>query len=553
MKKITRKSATIGNVLLPLFFYLFQINSGYGQSSAFEQYSDDGPYSVVSNSFDGPGNDFAIYRPSNLGANGEFHPIITWGNGTGATPSTYNELLEHLASYGFIVIASRSTNTGSGDEMIEGIDWLLSENNRSGSIYFQKINPTKIGATGHSQGGAGTINTAINDKRLTAIAPLAPATFSFPFFYSTEDVDCPLFIMVGASDGLANPSNVFNTSYSTATAPAIYGSLIGAGHFTLTGDAGSFRKYITAWFEAMLWERPEARQLFFSSSAALFQDNSWRTLESMSLDEIGDPGNGGGDPGNGGGDPGNPGEEDENIALIADVSTSFVSLWREIEAVNDGITPSSSSDDSNGAYGNYQGYLEPTNEYVQYTWDQAYNISSTEVYWFDTFGTAMAQPDNAQIEYWDGNQWLVGPSVPIEEDQYNMVSLNITTDQIRVRMERELGGTGIIEWRVIGTPDTTMLTSVDSDPFSQSTFTLNSFPNPFHAYTTVSYSVKDTTPISLSIYDATGQLVATVYSGIANQGNHQIRIPATSLTESGTYFCVLKTKNGIKSQRLIFK
>ena len=49
------------------------------------------------------------------------HPIISWGNGTGVSPSGYAWLLGHLASWGFVVIASESRNTGSGEEMLEEV------------------------------------------------------------------------------------------------------------------------------------------------------------------------------------------------------------------------------------------------------------------------------------------------------------------------------------------------------------------------------------------------------------------------------------------------
>ena len=198
--------------------------------------------------------------------------------------------------------------------MIGGIDWLLSENSRNGSVYYQKINPTRIGATGHSQGGAGTINTAIQDARVTSIAPLAPATFTAPYFYSTSNVRCPMFIMVGSNDNLANPTSVYSTSYRSATTTALYGSLRGATHFTLTGDAGAFKKYITAWFDATLWKDGEAEELFFTSNAPLFQDNSWSRLEASNLDDY-TPGTDGPD------DPDNPddgGEEETPDFFLGD-------------------------------------------------------------------------------------------------------------------------------------------------------------------------------------------------------------------------------------------
>jgi hypothetical protein len=44
---------------------------------------------------DGSGS-YRLYYPADLG--GGRHPIVTWGNGTGAVPEQYSGLLRHLAS-----------------------------------------------------------------------------------------------------------------------------------------------------------------------------------------------------------------------------------------------------------------------------------------------------------------------------------------------------------------------------------------------------------------------------------------------------------------------
>ncbi|MBL3658905.1 poly(ethylene terephthalate) hydrolase family protein [Fulvivirga sediminis] len=266
--------------------FLWVSTVAFAQRSNFTQYENSGPYPVEIIRNEGSlFSGFDIYKPRNLGSSGELHPILTWGNGTGATPITYNGLLRHMASWGYVVIAADDRNVGSGDEMVEGIDYMLAENADPGSEYYQKLNTQAIGAFGHSQGGAGTINTAKQDSRVTSIAPLAPATFTFPFFYSTEDVNCPMFIMVGAIDALANPLAVFSTSFMSSSTTALYGSLEGNGHFSWVGSAGSFRKYVTAWFEATLKKDPDAEALFFSDSAPIFNDNSWRTITSRFLDD----------------------------------------------------------------------------------------------------------------------------------------------------------------------------------------------------------------------------------------------------------------------------
>src|SRR5262249_42130042 len=64
------------------------------------------------------GNGFTLFLPLNRPAGS---PIITWGNGTGGAPSDYTGLLTQWASYGIIVVASTSANTGTGSQMVTGI------------------------------------------------------------------------------------------------------------------------------------------------------------------------------------------------------------------------------------------------------------------------------------------------------------------------------------------------------------------------------------------------------------------------------------------------
>lgn len=113
-----------------------------------------------------PGNKFDLYYPTNLGAGGFKHPILTWGNGSFGKPSQVGYLLNHMASWGFVVIASEDSMTGPGQTILDAAKFLVNANSDSASIFFIKLNVSQIGAFGHSQGAGGAINALIKSGGL---------------------------------------------------------------------------------------------------------------------------------------------------------------------------------------------------------------------------------------------------------------------------------------------------------------------------------------------------------------------------------------------------
>lgn len=152
-------------------------------------------------------------------------------------------------------------------------------------------------------------------------------------------------------------------------------------------------------------------------------------------------------PGIGGGcDPGpddGSGDTASNIARSATVSTSYVSPWETLGAVNNNADPTHSNDKSSGAYGNW--YNPNSLQWVQYDWDRSYSISSIEVYWFDDNGGVLT-PTEAYLEYFDGASWVRCGNVPLVKDTWNRLALNnVVTNRLRLSMRNAVQSTGILE------------------------------------------------------------------------------------------------------------
>jgi predicted dienelactone hydrolase len=114
-----------------------------------------GPWAVSTGSASAFGGTYKLYYPTNLGSGGFDHPILTWGNGTNATPSKYDGILTHLASWGFVVIASDSGSTGLGTQILDGAYYLVNQDANPASIFYQNLDIANVGALGHSQGAGG--------------------------------------------------------------------------------------------------------------------------------------------------------------------------------------------------------------------------------------------------------------------------------------------------------------------------------------------------------------------------------------------------------------
>jgi hypothetical protein len=72
-------------------------------------------------------------------------PVVHLANGTGATCSAYQQVLNRLASHGFLTTCYENTNTGAGTQGITAIETVYRNH--------AALADTKIGSTGHSQGG----------------------------------------------------------------------------------------------------------------------------------------------------------------------------------------------------------------------------------------------------------------------------------------------------------------------------------------------------------------------------------------------------------------
>lgn len=214
-----------------------------------------------------------FYYPSGIAAGRARHPVIIWGNGTFATPPVYDALLRHWASHGFIVAAANTTAANSGTAMRAGIDRLTVLNGTAGSPFRGRVDLAHIGATGHSQGGAGAINASA-DERVTTTVPIQPGPLAVP-----SAIHGPSLYLAGQNDTIVRPAWVHAFYTATTRVPAIYAELAGATHFTTVGDGGGFRGITTAWFRYHLADDQSAHSVFYGPGCGICSGSTWLKVE----------------------------------------------------------------------------------------------------------------------------------------------------------------------------------------------------------------------------------------------------------------------------------
>ncbi|MEV4837614.1 acetylxylan esterase [Nonomuraea sp. NPDC049486] len=208
-----------------------------------------------------------LYYPRDIAGSDRRHPVIVWGNGTGGAPLVYRDLLLQWASHGFIVSAANTPMSNLGISMRAGIDALAQRDADPSSVFHRKVDLTRIGASGHSQGGAAAIVVGA-DSRVDTILPIQPGPLA-----DIDDVHGPAFLMAGQRDSIVWPALVKAFYNAADHIPAIYGEVRGADHFTVVGDPGPFAAPTTAWWRFQLMDDLQARALFYGPNCGICVDS----------------------------------------------------------------------------------------------------------------------------------------------------------------------------------------------------------------------------------------------------------------------------------------
>lgn len=229
---------------------------------------------------------FNVYRPKNLADSGYCHPILVWANGHTDNPEPnppecvvdsgankwcgqYLPMVSHLASHGFVVIASLSTTTSRGEPLptIAGLNWILEQSEDSSSPYYHRLDTANIGQLGHSEGGMSTCMVA-SEPRYKALATICGTR-------ALSGVHTPMMFFCGGKDTVVKCDGVKTVFESVKDQPAFFMNELGADHGSwVYGGANSpSLSGAAAWFRVHLMGDTANRKYFYGSNCTFCSDN----------------------------------------------------------------------------------------------------------------------------------------------------------------------------------------------------------------------------------------------------------------------------------------
>lgn len=226
---------------------------------------------------------YEIYYPADLDEMNGPLPAVVFVNGTGVAGSKYQALQKHMASWGFITVATEEDHAWNGFSaemsvrLLEMLNALEGEYYGEQNRFYGKIDTDKIGVTGHSQGGYGVVNAITDQKhkdnyKAAVILSSAPASANNDFQWEADPslIRTPTMLLssTGTFDAaiasLESVQNVFDSIPNDVPKVLARRAEGDHGEMLYYGDG-----YVTAWFMYWLQNDEEAGKAFFGDDAEI--------------------------------------------------------------------------------------------------------------------------------------------------------------------------------------------------------------------------------------------------------------------------------------------
>lgn len=277
-------------------FYKGDVNTKMPIESKYKKIGSEQVAKVEFNS-DNPtiGKIVAVY-PLSIPHTGQVFPLINIGNASNTTAYDLIEAMEHLASWGHVVIGNMDKQTGSGSSISQTLDEFLCLIEQQDNIFYGKIDTTKIGIAGYSQGAYGTVMAATaypNSHLYKAIylCSCPQKQIGINFKWGATDfakITAPLLMLAGTGEWdskIISPEEAFQANFdeTTGTFPVLSARHACKDHEEMGGEGDA---YMTAWFSYFLKGDSAAGKAFSGDDAEILRNRDrWVNIKRKRLCE----------------------------------------------------------------------------------------------------------------------------------------------------------------------------------------------------------------------------------------------------------------------------
>jgi dienelactone hydrolase len=165
--------------------------------------------------------------------------------------------------------------------MLVGVTWMLEQNADPTSEFYQRIDTTHIGATGHSEGAMATASAGA-DSRIVTIAPICNGS-------NARNLRGPALLLCGGQDTTLPCSGSVSALKSLTTQPAMAADYLTATHTSWmtfgNGALSPVELAVVAWMRVQLMGDTSLRPNFYGTACALCTDSAWQITQNSLMSQ----------------------------------------------------------------------------------------------------------------------------------------------------------------------------------------------------------------------------------------------------------------------------
>jgi dienelactone hydrolase len=233
-------------------------------------YSAPGPFATISVGNTGPDGTYTIVRPETLGANGFRHAPIIFGPGIGGSMDSMMNLLQRIASHGFVIIGRQldggPRNAENNRRMTAGLDWLIAQNDVAGSVFQNRLEVGRAASMGYSVGGTGAVDIGAHKAIVTVV--------SIHGHSAEAELHGTLLLLGGTNDVMRDGQSWLAPTYEASKVQTLFSLVEDANHGNPSRavdgvQSGVEAPAMIAWLRYWIYNDQNARDYFFGDDCVM--------------------------------------------------------------------------------------------------------------------------------------------------------------------------------------------------------------------------------------------------------------------------------------------